>query len=275
MLLERYPHRMPNSGNRERKRTVNWYGLPKTRVPGYRKKPIEEQIGLFSKVVMANRGKPIHRVWSQLDDVGRSVVMKELGCFAGENAPQVIYAQRDQCAREFLVEAKRQSRWLSRFISRQAKHERTISALGFPPGSLQLTAQKGLGPLSSVIAKEEACLQEFSAHVKRRLIQRGNWDPERMIKAQEYVSRRLKFLGAPGSIRLTPEAIAEVFELTQALANGSAAEISENIRKAIAYFRKNPANKELLDNIERVIPDWTFPVELAKTGNSASKKRGS
>jgi hypothetical protein len=84
--------------------------------------------------------------------------MKELGCFAGKGAPQLTYAQRDQCAREFLAEAKRQSRRLSKFIERQAEHERVIGDLGFPFGNLHLTTQIGLGPLSSVLAKEMACL---------------------------------------------------------------------------------------------------------------------
>lgn len=225
---------------------------------------------------MANRGKAIHRVWSQLDYVGRSVVMKELGCFAGENAPQVIYAQSDRRAREFLVEAQRQSRRLSQFITRQAKHERIISALGFPPGSVQLTAQKDLEPLSATLDKELVQLKRFAAGVQRRLVQRGNWDPKRMIKVQEYVIRRLKFLHAPQSTRLTPRALADIYQLTQALSGGiTHAYISENIRKAIEYFRKDPVNKEFLENIERVIPDWTFPAELLKTGNSASKKQGS
>lgn len=111
--------------------------------------------------------------------------------------------------------------------------------------------------------------------MNRRLVQRGNWDPERLIKAQEYVSRRLDFLKVRSPARLNRGAIAVIFELRQALSKGDAdPDIAENVGKAIKHFRKSAGSRELLENIERAIPDWTFPTELTKIRNSVNEKQG-
>jgi hypothetical protein len=72
---------------------VKRFGLPKVDISGYADMSLDEQIAAFSRLVLENPARAIYKVWLQLDDVDRSIVMWRLGCFDGENAPQRIYAQ--------------------------------------------------------------------------------------------------------------------------------------------------------------------------------------
>jgi hypothetical protein len=139
---------------------------------------------------------------------------------------------------------------------------------------LHFTRERGLGPLSSALEGELARLPEVSAVVSRHLIQRGKWDVKGIVIAQEYVSRRLKFLGVTDSISLSYDAIADVFELIQAPPSSSEYDTRENVRKAVERFRDNHANKAFFENIESLIPYWERPKPV-DSGNSATQKQTS
>jgi hypothetical protein len=97
---------------------------------------------------------------------------------------------------------------------------------------------------------------------------RGKWDAGRIVLAQEYVLRRAAFLGIPRRVRLTPAAIADIYKLTQRSSDrGDDSGTAENIRKSIAYFRKNPENSHFLENIGRYLANWTLPVATNRSGN--------
>jgi hypothetical protein len=113
-----YPRRSRSASER--------YRLAQTGIPDYANKSLDEQVVLFSKLVMENRRRPIYRVWSKLDPIARSVIMTELGCFAGKDAPQLIRAQRDERPRKVLAELERHLEVLKEFVKTQAEHEYQI-----------------------------------------------------------------------------------------------------------------------------------------------------
>ena len=253
---------------------VKRFSLPKFDISGYADMSLDEQITALSELIMENQATAIYKVWSELDHVDRSIVMWRLGCFAGENAPQLLYAQRAQNARELLTEVKKQSRFLTKVITRQAEHERIVGNLGFRSSGLHFTAQTGFGTASSALEAERVRLPKVAAVVKRHLIQSGKWDVKGIVIAQEYVNRRLKFLGVSDSISLNYDAIAELIELIQPPPPRSKYDTRENIRRAIERFRKDTANEAFFTSIESLIPNWERPWPV-ESGNSAVQKRGS
>jgi hypothetical protein len=130
--------------------------------------------------------------------------------------------------------------------------------------------------LRSVLGAELKHLKGLVGVKKQRVKPVSKWDVKRMIVAQEYVIRRVAFLGLPKRVRLTPDAIADIYQLIGAPADGSdGSDTAENIRKAISYFRKNPKNERFLLHIESYLKDWTKPVSKDKSGNYISRKKGS
>jgi hypothetical protein len=89
------------------RRTSNQYRLAQTGIPDYANKSLDEQVALFSKLVMENSKKPIYRVWSKVDSVAQAVIMSELGFFDGE-----VRAQHYEWARKDSAELNRHTRML-------------------------------------------------------------------------------------------------------------------------------------------------------------------
>lgn len=240
-------------------------GLPQ---PGKQDNPNEnyaEQVALFSRLVMEKSEGPLYRVWSQLDSADHLVIMYALGCFSGK-----IRAHHYQWAREDLAELKRNTNRLKTFLRRRAEHEEIATRrphfyvyrqyLAEPEGSR--------GALGKMLEMEVTHLQWSMADINRRLKARSKWDPRGMVCAQEYVKRRVAFLGIRGRVRLTPAAIADIYQLTQRTSHGGDdPDTVENIRKAIAYFKRNPENAYLVQNIEYYLDGWKKPVSKLKSGN--------
>jgi hypothetical protein len=253
----------------------NRHRLPQTGIPNYAKKSLDEQVALFSKLVMANSKTPIYRLWSKIDSVARSVIMAELGCFDGKDAPQVARASRDERDRDLVAELERHTRLLERVLHKRAKHDYVITRrFGFRNFRKYLGVPGRVGSLRQVLKTEIKHLKQVIAVMKRELRHRGKWDVKGMVIAQEYVIRRAAFLGITRRVRLTPDAIADIYQLTRAPgADSNGSDTAENVRKAIAYFRKRPENAHFLDHIESHLKDWTVPVPLGRTGNLVRPKK--
>jgi hypothetical protein len=264
-VIKHYHREMAGAMKRDFSGGVKRFGLPKLDISGYADMSLDEQITALSELIMENQATAIYKVWSELDQVDRSIVMWRLGCFDGENAPQLIYAQREQSAREFLADVRKQKSFLAKVIARQAEHERTASGLGFRSSGLHFTVQRGPGSLSSTLEGELARLPKVAAVVKRHLVQSGKWDVKGIVIAQEYVNRRLKFLGVSDSISLNYDAISEVMELIQPPLPSSEYDTRENIRKAIERFRGDDDNEAFFKNIESLIPYWERPLSIPET----------
>jgi hypothetical protein len=250
------------------RRTSNQYRLAQTGIPDYANQTLEDQVALFSKLVMRNSKMPIYRVWSKIDPVAHYVIMSELECFDGKDAPQLSRARRDQRNREVVAVLENHIRLLQRFHKMQEEHDSRTARFGVRSIRKYTLAPGVEGPLRSVLETELGHLKQLVGAHKRRLKQASKWDVKRMIIAQEYVIRRVYFLGLPKRVRLTPDAIADIYQLTRAAADRSdVSDTAENIRKAIAYFRKNPKNAHFLQKIEDYLKDWTEPVSKGKPGN--------
>jgi hypothetical protein len=217
------------------RRTSNQYRLAQTGIPDNANKSLDEQVAFFSKLVMADSKKPIYRVWSRLDPVAHSVIMSELGCFDGK-----VRAQRDEWARNVAAELKRHTQMLRTFLKKQAEHEyRTTRRPRFHQPHVYFEFSEGRCTLRRVLEMEIKHLIHSRATINGRLKARGKWDVGGMVRAQEYVIRRVAFLGIQERVRLTPGAIADIYQLTQRTSyGGDDPDTVENIRKAIAYFRE-------------------------------------
>ncbi len=79
---------------------------------------LDEQVALFSKLVMENSKTSIYQVWSKLDPIAHFVIMSELGFLEGK-----VCAQHYEWAREDAAELKRHTRMLRTFLKKQAEHE--------------------------------------------------------------------------------------------------------------------------------------------------------
>jgi hypothetical protein len=250
------------------RRTSKRVGLTQTGIPDYANKSLDQQVALFSKLVMENSKRPIYRVWTKLDPVAHSVIMSELGCFDGK-----IRAQRDEWARKVAAELNRHTHMLRTFLKKQVEHEyRATRSPRFYTPHLYFGTE-GTGTLRSVLQTEIKHLMHSRATINLRLKKRGKWDVSGIVRGQEYVIRRVAFLGIPGPVRLTPGAIADIYQLTRRASDGNDdSDTAENIRKAIVYFRKNPENAHFLENIEYYLKDWKEP---SKSGNQVPQKKGS
>jgi hypothetical protein len=267
---------MERASERNLSRKVDWNRLPETGIPGYEEASLPEQVVLLSRRIEKKPMSKIHTVWERLDDWARAIVMWHLGCFAGENSPQVIYARREQSVRESLAEVISRIRCLSKVIKRHADQMQTVAGLKIRDGKLHFITRQRPGQPSPALMEELTILRDQAANLKSRLPPRGKWNAKRMIVAQEFVCRRASVLGLPDSVSLSPEAIADVYELTRALADGSGEpESPENIRKAIANFRKSAANRASLARMDSQITNWANRAVFTLPGNSAFKKQGS
>jgi len=247
------------------KRTKSQYRLAQTGIPDYADKSLDQQVAVFSKLVMENSRTPIYRVWSKLDSIAHSVIVSELGCFDGKSS-----AQHWEWAREDAAELNRHSRMLRTFLKKQTEHEKILARrprLYMP--RRYFVEPEGGGTLRKVLEIEERHLKGSVSRINRVLKKRGKWDDVKgMIRAQEYVKRRATYLGIPGRVRLTPDAIADIYELAPRTNNGNGGSVTaENIRKAIAYYRKKPENAYFVQNIEFYLEDWRKPISKLLSGN--------
>jgi hypothetical protein len=219
------------------RRTKSQYRLAQTGIPDYANKSLDEQVARFSELVMENSKRPIYRVWSKVDPVAHAVIMSELGCFDGK-----VRAQHYEWARKDSAELNRHTRMLGTFLKKQAEHENIAARRPrFYMPRRYFAEPEGRGTLGKVLEIEMMHLKRSVAHINRVLKKRSKWDARGMVLAQEYVIRRADFLRLPGRVRLTPAAIADIYQLTQRTSQGGDdPDTVENIRKAIAYFRKNP-----------------------------------
>jgi hypothetical protein len=247
------------------RRTSNQYRLTQTSIRDDAQKSLDEQVASFSNLVTADCKKPIYRVWSKLDPVAHSVIMSELGCFDGK-----VRAQHDDWARKLAAELKRHAHTLRTFLKKQAEHEyRTSRPPRFHHPHLYFEFSEGRCTLRRVLETEINHLMHSRATINGRLKKRGKWNVSGIVRAQEYIIRRVAFLGIQGRVRLTPAAIADIYQLTRRTRDGNDdSDTAENIRKAIAYFRKNPENAHFLENIDYYLKDWTtIPVPKDKSGD--------
>jgi hypothetical protein len=207
---------------------------------------------------------PIYRVWSKLDPVAHSVILSELGCFDGKER-----AQRDDRAREVAAELKKHTGMLVTFLRKQAEHEyRAHRPPRFYRPHAYFVFSEGRCTLRRILEIELNHLKHSRATINRRLKKRGKWDVSGMVRAQEYVKRRAAFLGNLERVQLSPNAIADIYELTRRPSDGGDdSDTVENIRKAIAYFRKNPDNAHFIQNIEYYLDDWKKPISKPESGN--------
>lgn len=255
---------MAHTAKRKSSRKIDWNRLPETGIPGYEAAGLPDQVALFSKLIEKKPMTRIHAVWKELDDWARTIVMWHLGCFAGENSPQVIYARREQIARESLADVSDRMRCVSKLISRQTEQVQTTVGLNIRDGKLHFITRQRPSPPSPFLVEELAILQQKTADLEGRLPPRSKWNARRMIIAQRFVSRRAKFLGLPDSVRLTPEAIAEVYALIRVLPERSREpDTPENIRKAIANFSKSDVNRASIERMESMITNWANHAALA------------
>jgi hypothetical protein len=251
------------------RRTGNQYRSAQTGIPDYAIKGFDEQVALFSKLALENSKKPIYRVWSKLDPVAHSVILSELGCF-GESKRQLLSAQYHEWAQEDSAELKRHVRKLRTFLKRQAEHEniKVLRPRFYMPLRYVVQPEGIRGTLGKMLEMEIVHLKKTVAHINRGLKKRRKWDARGMVLSQEYVIRRADFLGISGRVRLTPEAIADIYQLTRRTGDGGDdSGTPEKIQKAIAYFRKDPENAYFVQNIEFYLEDWKKPVLKTKSGN--------
>jgi hypothetical protein len=264
---------MAHSAKRESSRKVDWNRLPEIDIPGYEDASLPEQVRLFSELIEKRPMSRINAVWKQLDDWARAIVMWHLGCFAGEDSPQVIYARHEQSVRESLAEVMGRICCLSKLIKRQADQMQTVAGLSIRDGKLHFITRQRPGQPSPALMEELAISRERAAKLKSRLPPRGKWNAKRMIVAQEFVRRRASFLDLPDSVSLGSEAIADVYDLTRAVSDGnSEPESPENIRKAIANFRKSAANRASLARMDSQITNWANRAVFTLPGNSVFQK---
>ena len=227
-------------------------------------KSLDEQVALFSKLVMADSKRPIYRVWSRLDPVAHSVVMSQLGLFDGK-----VRAQYYEWARQDAAELKRHTRMLKTFLMKQVEHENIAARRPrFYMPRRYSSEPEVRATLGKVLEMEIMHLKRSVADINRRLKARSKWDPRGMILSQEYVKRRVDFLGISGHVRLTLAAIADIYQLTQRTRRGGDDPGTvDKIRKAIDYFKKNPENAYLIQNIEIYLDDWKKPISKPESRN--------
>ena len=235
------------------RRTSIRYRLAQTLIPDYANKSIDEQIALFSELILDNPQMLIHRVWSELGQADHRVILSELGFFEGK-----VRAQQYEWAREDVAELKRHTRMLKTFLEKQVRHESVAARRPHFYGPRRYSSEPVVNAtLMKVLELELTHLKWNVTQINRMLKKLGKWDPRGMIRAQEYIERRADFLGLPKYVRLSPNAIADLYELAWRTNDGNdnlCAE--ENIRKAIANYRKNPENAYFIHNIEFYLADW-------------------
>jgi hypothetical protein len=234
----------------------NEYRSAQTGLPGFADKSLDEQVALFSKLVMADSKKPIYRVWSKLDQAAHSVILSELGCFDVNER-----VRRDEWARKTAAELKRHTRRLRRFLEQQVEFEdQLIRHYRFLHPGLNFKLPRGRVTLKSAVESEITELNQIVAAMNRQRKPRSKWDAIGMFRAQEYVKRRTASLET-GRVRLTPAAIADIYQLTQRTSDGGDdPDTVENIRKAIGYFKKSPENAYLVQNIDLYLGDRKKPI---------------
>jgi hypothetical protein len=159
---------------------------------------------------------------------------------------------------------------LRTFLKKQVVHENIKVRRPRFYGPLRYAAEpKGIrGTLGKMLEMEIVHLEQTVANINRGLKKRRKWDAQGIVLSQEYVIRRSAFLGISGRVRLTPAAIADIYQLTRRTGDGDDdSGTPENIQKAIAYFRKDPENAYFVQNIEFYLEDWKKPVLKTKSGN--------
>ena len=247
---------MPAIPKRSR-RTKSHYRFAQIGMSDYANKSPDDQVALFSKLVLENSQRHIHRVWSELDPVDHFVIMCRLGFFEGK-----VRAQQYEWAREDAAELKRHARMLGTFLKKRAEHESIAARRPRFYIPRRYSSEPAVGvTLRKVLEIEVTHLKWSVTQINRMIKKVGKWDPRGMILAQEYVKRRADFLGLPGHVRLSPGAIADLYELTRRPGDGGDdSGTPENIRKAIANYRKKPENLYFVQNIEFYLEDWKKPL---------------
>ncbi len=247
------------------RRTNKRVRLAEPRIPDFDGRSVEEQVALLTKLIMENPRRPIYRVWSALDPVAHSVIVSKLGFF-GEK----VRAQRLEWARDDARELKRHTRMLTTFLKKQAEHESIAGRRPrfYLPYRYFAEPDGRRGTLKTMLEIEVAHLQWHIADINRILKQRARWNTRGIILAQEYVKRRAAFFGLPARVRLTPNAVADIYQLTRRTSDAdNDLDTGENIRKAIAYYREKPENAYFIQNIEFYLDDWAMPISKSKSGN--------
>jgi hypothetical protein len=241
----------------------------RTGIAGFGDRSIDDQVAAFSKQVMKNPAKPIHRVWSALDSVARAVILTELGCFDKENAPDLVHAKHYQWAREDTAELRRHAGRLETFLKKQIAHDELLARRPrFYMRRRYYSEQEGSGTLRKILEIELAYLKRSVIELNRVLQKRNNWAVRAIIIAQEYVKRRADHLGGPEPVRLTPAAIADIYRLTRNCDDEvDDSDTPESIENAIEYYRKQPENAYFIQNIEFYLEDWKKPAATPTFGN--------
>jgi hypothetical protein len=213
----------------------------------------EDQVDLFTKRSLTNSSRPIYGVWSKLDPTARSVVLFELGCFNEKTRDR--YHKR---AREDGAVLKKHLGMLETFLKRQADHDTIVARRPrFYMPRLYYIEPEGKGTLKKVLEIEVRNLEWGIAQINRSLQKHSKWDVRGVILVQEYVTRRVDFLKLPKSVRLTPDAIADIYDITKCTGvDNSNLNTGQNLRKAIAYYKKLPENQYFIQNIEFYLQDW-------------------
>jgi hypothetical protein len=227
--------------------------LAQTGVPNFADKNPGEQVALFSKLIMENSQKPTSRLWRKLDPLAHYVILSELGCLDRNER-----ARHDDWARKILAELKKHARRLGRFFEQQEEHEDQLIChyRSLHPG-LSFKLPRGRVNLKTVVESEINELNRLVAAMNRLRKPRGKWGAGRMALAQEYVRQRVAVLGISGSHRLTPAAIADIYHLTIGTSHGDDnPDTTESVRKAIAYFRRNPENVHSIEKIGLYLAKW-------------------
>ena len=256
------------SVSKKPRRTRKQFALAPADNREYDNKSFEDQVAHFSKLAMENPSKPIYRLWSKLDFVARTVILSELGCLPGDTR-RLTRAQHFEWAREDAAELKRHTRALSTFLEKQAAHEKLLARRPrFYMPRRYFAEPEGRGTLKKVLEIEKMHLRSSVTAINRMRKSRGTWFVRGMIIAQEYVARRADFLAIRGRVRLTPEAIADIYELTQCpRERGDDLGTAESIRKAISYYYEQTENAYFIQNIEFYLQDWKKPALRPRSGN--------
>jgi hypothetical protein len=237
-------------------RSINRQHFALSPIPDYANKRLDEQVELISKVVLENPLKAIHEVWTALDPVAHSIILSELKLLNGKVRTQHLKRTREDAA-----ELRKHTRMLRTFLEKQVDHENIVARrprLYIP--RLYNVEPEGTGTLRKVLEIEERHLKWSVAQINLSLKKHSKWDARGMIRAQEYVIRRVDFFGIPGGIQLSSGAIADLYELTRNPEEEvDDSDTAVSIRKAIDYYRGKPENAYFVQNIEFYLEDWKKP----------------
>jgi hypothetical protein len=163
-----------------------------------------------------------------------------------------IRVQHYEWAGKDSAELKSHMRHLRTFLAKQTVHE---SIAAYRPRfymSRRYSSELAVRvTLKKVLEIELMHLKQSVAQINRQLKARTKWNPRGMFLSQEYVKRRGAFLGNDERVRLTPAAIADIYCLTQRTSHGGDdPDTVDKLRKAIDYFKKDPANAYLVQNVQ-------------------------